>query len=76
MTQSETDQLNELETYFNSVEIPEIVKFDRGTTWHNVPQHVKHYLDLIKLKGLGQYTTQPSLDRLIELRVHMENSKE
>jgi len=63
--------IDELEEYFNSIEIPETVKFDRGTTWHNVPQQVKHYIELIRLKGIGQYTTQPSLDRLIQLKAFL-----
>lgn len=63
--------IEELEEYFNSVEIPQTVKFNRGTTWHNVPQHVKDYITLIKQKGLGQYTTQPSFDRLLELKAFL-----
>jgi hypothetical protein len=63
--------IEELEEYFNSVEIPHTIRFDRGTTWNNVPAHVKEYIDLIKLKGLGQYTTQPRFDRLIQLKNYL-----
>jgi hypothetical protein len=59
--------IEELEEYFNSVELPETVVFNRGVTWRNVPGHVAQYIALIKQKGLGLYTTQPSFDRLLEL---------
>jgi len=64
--------IRELEEFFASVEIPRTVRFDRGTTWHEVPQHVQQYIALIKQKGLGQYTTQPSFDRLVALKEFIE----
>jgi hypothetical protein len=65
--------IEELEEYFNAVQIPQTVTFDRGTTWHDVPQHVLQYIALIKQKGLGQYTTQPSFDRLLELKAFISS---
>jgi hypothetical protein len=73
MTEAEISQLNELEAYFKSIEIPETVIFNRGVTWHNVPEHVTHYFSLIRQKGLGLYTTQPSFDRLIELKAFLSS---
>jgi hypothetical protein len=61
-------ELDELETYFNSIEIPETVVLNRGITWHNVREHVQEYMALIREKGIGLYTTQPRFNRLLELK--------
>jgi len=62
------ETIEQLEEYFNSIHIPETVVINRGVTWNNVPQHVQHYIVLIKQKGIGLYSTRPSYDRLIELK--------
>ena len=67
--------MEELEKYFKSIKIPQTVRFDRGTTWHDIPQHVGQYIALIKEKGLGPYTTQPSFDRLVMLKTYLEQQQ-
>lgn len=69
-------EITELETYFNSVSLPEIpLRINQWTLITEVPAFVKSHLANVKINN-GKERFLPYLHRLQELRNHLLSSKE
>jgi hypothetical protein len=63
-----TEAIDELETFFNGIEIPKEIQIYPGVKMLDAPKTIKQYLEHCRTTKPGLYTTEPRFNDLIHLQ--------
>ena len=71
-----TDQLNELEGFYNQVQLPtDPIRLDDATLIDSPQKFVEGHLEFVKANMMKPRLASPYYDRLFKLKIIIENGK-
>jgi hypothetical protein len=62
------EALDQLEAFFNSVEVPQVILLYPGVTLNDVPNAIKQWINHCRTTKPGLYTTEPRFADLLRLQ--------